>query len=594
MTTAPDVGETVTKKAQMDRWREIKFSLHLMRKSPLFIIGSAIVVVFIVLAVFAPFIAPYPPTDINVNVADQPPLSPDTRVEEFWHDVTFYDQEAISKAVSASIANVDDNDIPDLIVGMNDGRIKVYQDFYLSNEELNNENGEYITFSNGSNVHLGSDISVSSADINGNDQIDMLVGNAAGELFWLEQSTTGATWEQNPFTLPINSTGRVQPTLYNYDPLNGSLIDLIVADGNGTIFFYENVGNTTHPDFLYHPETFERIVYTGGHRFAGEPIKLAIGVISFKEDRTNFVIYTDGGDEYLFTKTARYFTSDKSLVELSSTDVTFKYPYDLNEVDTAGLIYIDLDGDDIEDLIHITRDGKITYFYRTTKENFPIHVFGTDELGKDVFSRVIWALQIDLITSIWIVFVAICIGTVLGSLSGYFGGKVDTTIMRSTDVFFAFPGILLALAVASVLGRDLFNLSLALIIVWWPQYTRLIRGQILLEKEKAYVEAARALGYSDVRILFRHILPNSWYPILVQATLDLGAVILNLAGLSFIGFGVPSGEAELGRMIADGRKVFLSEPWIAFFPGLIIFLIVLGWNLVGDGLRDILDPQLRR
>ena len=253
-----------------------------------------------------------------------------------------------------------------------------------------------------------------------------------------------------------------------------------------------------------------------------------------------------------------------------------------------------MDDNDASDLLLIAADGTIIYHYRIIVTNYPIHLLGTDEIGRDVFSRVVWALQIDLIVSIWIVLATISLGAIFGALAGFFGGKMDMVIMRITDVFFAFPGIILAIAIASVLGRDLFNLSIALIAVGWVGYARLMRGQILAEKSKPYTEAAKALGYTDTRILFRHILPNAWYPLLIAATLDFGGVILALAGLSFIGFGAGPGEAELGRMIADGRAFFLAEPWIAFFPGLAIFFIVLGWNLVGDGLRDILDPQLRR
>ena len=222
------------------------------------------------------------------------------------------------------------------------------------------------------------------------------------------------------------------------------------------------------------------------------------------------------------------------------------------------------------------------------------HLFGTDENGADVFSRVIWGARIDLTIAFTVVCAAIIIGSVLGAISGFSGGKVDEIMMRITDVFLAFPALILAMAVAAALGRSLTNLTIAMIVVWWPSYTRLIRGQVLSEREKLYVEAARAVGASNRRIIFRHVLPNSIYPLLVNATLDLGTVILVAAGLSFIGFGAGAGIAEWGRMIADGRNYLFMAPWMATFPGLAILLSSLAFNLVGDGLRDVLDPRLRR
>jgi peptide/nickel transport system permease protein len=220
--------------------------------------------------------------------------------------------------------------------------------------------------------------------------------------------------------------------------------------------------------------------------------------------------------------------------------------------------------------------------------------FGTDATGGDVFSRIIWAARLDLIIAFTVVASAILIGSVLGATSGFFGGAFDEALMRITDVFLAFPALILAMAVAAALGRNLTNLTIALIVVWWPTYARLVRGQVLAEKEKLYVDAARAVGAGPARIIFRHILPNSIFPVIVQATLDLGGVILTAAGLSFIGFGAGAGVAEWGLMISDGRGYFFQSPWISTFPGLAIVLSSLGLNLIGDGLRDVLDPRLRR
>ncbi|MFQ6085109.1 MAG: ABC transporter permease [Candidatus Bathyarchaeia archaeon] len=222
------------------------------------------------------------------------------------------------------------------------------------------------------------------------------------------------------------------------------------------------------------------------------------------------------------------------------------------------------------------------------------HPFGTDNMGGDIFSRIIWAAQLDLKIMFVVVLTSAAIGCLLGAISGFAGGKVDEILMRVTDVFLAFPPLILAMAVAAALGRSMDNLMIALIIVWWPWYARLIRGQVLVERERPYVEAARAIGAAKSRIIFRHVLPNSIYPIIVEMTLDLGSVLLTAAGLSFIGFGAQPGIAEWGSMIAEGRNFMLNSPWLVFFPGLAILFTALSLNAFGDGLRDILDPRLRR
>jgi peptide/nickel transport system permease protein len=221
------------------------------------------------------------------------------------------------------------------------------------------------------------------------------------------------------------------------------------------------------------------------------------------------------------------------------------------------------------------------------------HLLGTDDRGGDILSRILYGYRLDLAISSAVVAFAATIGTALGSAAG-FVRRLDEILMRITDVFLAVPSLILAMAFGAVLGRTPTNLVIALAITWWPVYARLVRGQVLVEKQKLYVEAARASGAGAFRILFRHVLPNSIYPILVNASIDLGAVILTTASLSFLGFGVEPGVAELGRMVADGRAYVFTHPWVVGFPGLAILVASLGLNLLGDGLRDVLDPRLRR
>lgn len=222
------------------------------------------------------------------------------------------------------------------------------------------------------------------------------------------------------------------------------------------------------------------------------------------------------------------------------------------------------------------------------------HPLGVDPFGRDMLGMIVLGLGLDLSASVTVVGIGIIIGVLLGAFAGYSGGRLDEVLMRVTDIFLAFPFLILALAVAAALGRSLNNLVLALIIVSWPGYTRLIRGQVIVEKEKPYVEGLRALGVSRFRLILRHIIPNSIFPILVQATLDIGGVILTFAGLSFLGFSVDYFTPELGRMVLDGQNYIQSNPLLIIFPGLVILITSLSFNLLGDGLRDILDPRLRR
>jgi peptide/nickel transport system permease protein len=190
-----------------------------------------------------------------------------------------------------------------------------------------------------------------------------------------------------------------------------------------------------------------------------------------------------------------------------------------------------------------------------------------------------------------VVLFAVLIGTPLGALAGYKGGWVDEVIMRITDLFLAFPSLLLAMAIASALGRGLDKAALALVVSWWPWYTRIARGVAISLKERYFVEAAQAIGVRDTLIILRHILPNTISPILVQATVDLGTVILAMGGLAFLGLGTQPPAPDWGLMVSDGRTYILNQWWIATLPGIAIFIVVLAFNLLGDVLRDIFDPR---
>lgn len=221
------------------------------------------------------------------------------------------------------------------------------------------------------------------------------------------------------------------------------------------------------------------------------------------------------------------------------------------------------------------------------------HLLGTDPLGRDLLSRVIYGARISLQIQIVSVAIALVIGTLIGMTGGYYGGTFDQLTMRLMDILLAFPGIFLAISIIAVLGPGLANLMLAAGIYSIPQFARIVRGSVLSLKEKEFIEAARAVGESDPSILFRYLLPNCMAPIIVQTTLRMATVLLTASGLSFLGLGVQPPTAEWGAMLSNARAYLITAPHVATVPGLAIMLVVMGFNLFGDGLRDSLDPRLR-
>ena len=235
--------------------------------------------------------------------------------------------------------------------------------------------------------------------------------------------------------------------------------------------------------------------------------------------------------------------------------------------------------------------GSATHPFMVLRPPSAQHWFGTDNVGRDVYSRVLYGARISPLIAVIVLAISCAVGIPLGVAAGYFGGWLDETIMRVTDIFLAFPPLLLALALAAVLPASITTVIIVIALTWWPWYTRLIRGQAASVAGRPYIDSCRALGISRWRIIFRHILPNSITPLIVQVSLDVGGVILTVSALSFLGLGAQDPTPDWGLMVAEGQDYFLTSWWVVTFPGIAILVTAFAFTLLGDGLRDLMDPK---
>jgi peptide/nickel transport system permease protein len=240
---------------------------------------------------------------------------------------------------------------------------------------------------------------------------------------------------------------------------------------------------------------------------------------------------------------------------------------------------------------HPADAGTATHPFEVLQPPSTAHPFGTDQVGRDVLSRVLYGARVSPVIAAMVILISLAVGVPLGVAAGYFGGAIDDVIMRITDVFLAFPALLLALAFAAVLTPSMGNTILAISLTWWPWYARLIRGQAASVASRRFVESARAIGVSHARIVLRHVLPNSLTPVIVQASLDVGGVILTASALSFLGLGAQDPTPDWGLLVSQGQAYFTTQWWLVTFPGLAILLTAVGFNLLGDGLHEALDPR---
>ena len=690
------------------RWKELKHSYSLLKKSPLFFIGFFIIASMVILAILAPTLAPYKCTSLTSceNAIDPtthtiykglPPLSLDKRIYPKWNEF----QDSSSQFSTLANANAtyvtivkDANGVQqnEVLIGTDDGRLLLFnfttEQVYTNNTNVDpnqpRDYNEIFTFQQVENstyplptVPANLTTVIPAIGLVNNDTVnDIVLGGNTGNIYVSLNNGTNANpiWEpwyllQNKTTgQPYQVNGTSSPSIVNWKvprqvPLPWVSAqyykDLIVtSSGSRNVdYFYSKpygwydlgfdlqatgphdslwcsgldsnflpVPNFAPPELGYRcfgSDAAYNYTSTTSYTFDNQSTFYqhatnqlltlgAQGIFEFNQtgsglmrfqfsninpndnESTDLTVHFASGETYIyFVKgpySARFLTPFTPALASEQLSVPTFRP----DIKNGDVMILDLTGDGLVDMLVVGPQGQVETSSQYIHFDGRTHILGTDALGGDIFSKILYALQFDLIVSISIIGTTTFIGVVIGSVSGYFGGLVDTIFMRVTDVFFAFPDLILAMAFVAVLGPGMVQIAIALVLVDWAGTARLMRGQVLSEKTRLYVEAARSTGNSNFRIIFRHVLPNSIYPIVVTSTLGLGGVILGLAGLSFLGFGPIAGSAELGRMIFDSKDFIIQNPGEIFFPGIVIMLIVLAFNLLGDSLRDILDPRLRR